>query len=137
MILAIVMMAGACGADPDDWPDGRPKIDELRFAQQSPQDPYALEFLIQFTDTDGDSGRGNLHLLLDGKESSLLPMQGLFEKQSPPLPLDLTMGEFEVVVRVSTDVDVGDELKFGFFIEDAKGQESNDPWIALKALEGS
>jgi hypothetical protein len=133
---AIAFVIAACGGA-DDWAEGRPKIDELKFAQQSPQDPYALEFLIQFSDTDGDTGRGKLHLLLDDEESSLLPMDGLFEKQSPPLALDLTSGEIEVVVRVSTDVEVGSELKFGFFIEDAAGNESNDPWVSLRALEGS
>jgi hypothetical protein len=134
---AIATVIAACGASAEDWPEGHPKIDDLRFAQQSPQDPYALEFLIRFSDTDGDTGRGTLHLLLDDEASSELPMGGLFESQSPPLALDLTMGELEVVVRVSTDVDIGAELKFGFFIEDAAGNESNDPWVSLRALEGS
>jgi hypothetical protein len=132
----LALVSAACGADPDDWPDGRPRIDRLRFAQQSPQDPYALEFLIQFFDSDGDTGSGRLHLLYDDEESSVLEMDELFDSQTPPLPLESIMGEFEVVVRVSDDVEIGKEMKFGFFIEDAAGQQSNDPWVALRALEG-
>src|SRR5688572_24537518 len=138
LYLPAIALLVACGTSPDDWPDGRPKIDELRFSQQSPQDPFALEFLIQFSDSDGDAGTGKLHLLLDDTEVSEQPLQGLFSSQTPALPVDSTMGELEVVVRVSTEVESGDELKVGFIMEDAAGEMSNDPWVSLRALsEGS
>ncbi len=133
----LLALLAACGGA-DHWPDGRPKIDELHFSQQSPQDPYALEFLILFSDSDGNTGEGKLHLSLDGQETSVLPMDELFQSQSPPLELDAKSGELEVVARVSSEVAVGEELKFGFFIEDAAGEQSNDPWVSLRALsEGS
>lgn len=132
----LVFTAGliaACGG-PDDWPEGRPRIDQLRFVQQSPQDPYALEFLLRFTDADGDTGTGMLHMSVQDEENAVLDLTEVFDGQSPPLPLDASSGEFEVVVRVSKNVEIGDELKIGFFIEDAAGEKSNDPWIELRAL---
>ncbi len=137
-IVLIGLTLVACGEDPAHWPAGRPRIDELRFVQQSPQDPYALDFLIRFSDSDGDIGGGKLHLSLDGEETSVLALDGLFASQLPPIALDATEGELEVVVRVSSNVELGKELKFGFVLEDAGGEVSNDPWISLRALsEGS
>jgi hypothetical protein len=137
-ILAVLAVLAGCGSSPDNWPEGRPKIDELRFTQQSPQDPFKLEFVITFSDSDGNTGRGKLHLLLDDEEVSDLALEELFSKQLPSLALDTTLGEFEVDVRVSTEVEGGDELKVGFIIEDEAGEMSNDPWLVLQALsEGS
>ena len=132
-LLLLLVLAG-CGPDREDWPDGRPKIDNLRFVQQRPLDPYALEFLIEFSDTDGDVGEGQLHLSVEGSETSVLALQEVFESQAPPVALDVSSGEFEVVVRMSTNVEVGDQIKVGFLIEDKSGEKSNEPWIRLQAL---
>lgn len=130
-----MLMAGlaACGG-PEDWPEGKPRIDQLRFVQQSPQDPYALEFLLEFTDTDGDTGSGKLHMSVQEQEIAAVELSEVFTSQSPPLALDAREGEFEVVVRVGKNVEIGDQLEIGFVIEDAAGEKSNDPWIELRAL---
>lgn len=132
-LVALGLLAG-CGASKDGWPEGRPQILHLEYLQQSPQDPYALQFSLEFRDTDADLGGGTLHMLLDDEEAAVQPMSELFAAQTPPIEPQAAEGELEVVVRVQSKVAVGEELKIQFRLVDAAGQESNDPWVQVKAL---
>ena len=135
--LALVPVAG-CGEDSvEDWPEGRPRIDVLTFEQQLPGDPWALDFALQFTDTDGDLGQGRLRLSLADNERSVLPLEEVFAAQTPPVARDATGGRLTVVVRLEEqEVRAGDELRFTFVLEDGQGRRSNAPWIVLRVLSG-
>jgi hypothetical protein len=134
LLFPLLGLSIGCGDDPDHWKAGRPRIDDLRFVQQSPQDPYALEFLVAFADSDGDTGAGALRMFVGGVESAKLELPMVFENQTPPLDLAATAGEIEVVVRVGSEIGLGQQLVIGFVIEDAAGRRSNDPWIELEAF---
>lgn len=123
-----------CGLDPDDWPDGKPKIDRLMFLNQSPQDPLGLQFGISFSDSDGDASAGVLHLSINERETAALSMAELFESQSPPLAADASEGDFEVVVRLGEEIELGEVLRIGFAIEDGENKRSNEPWIEVRAI---
>ena len=132
----VFTVASACGEDSaDDWPAGRPRIDALTFEQQRSGDPYALDFGLRFTDTDGDLGPGRLRLRLDERERSVLPLRDVFGAQTPPLAMDATDGHLVVLVRLEErEVQIGDELRFAFVLEDAGGRRSNEPWVVLRVL---
>lgn len=123
----------SCGASADSWPDGRPRIAALRFLQQSPRDPFGLQFSLQFEDGDGDLGAGRVHMSIEGREAAVRDLADVFSNQQPPLPLDVTAGEIELVVKVSDTAQVGDRVRIGFSLEDGKGERSNEPSITLEA----
>jgi hypothetical protein len=108
----------------------------MRFLQQSPQDPFALQFSIAFTDSDGDLGGGSLHLLISGREAAVRSMGEVFQSQVPPIEPAATEGELEVVARIRDDIPVGERVKIGFVLEDAKGEGSNEPYIVFEAQGG-
>ena len=151
LLLALLLPASACGDDPADWPAGRPRIDRLVYLQQSPQDSLALQFLIEFTDSDGDLGGGEVRLRINGDEKAVLPLTDLFGSQSPPVAPDATVGDFEIVVclkaatakcaksggadRITETVEPGSQFEIGFELEDGDGNRSNDPSVTLEALE--
>ncbi|MBK8012970.1 MAG: hypothetical protein IPK13_16640 [Deltaproteobacteria bacterium] len=121
----------------DDWPAGRPKIDELIFAQQSPHDSLAFEFVLVFSDTDGNLGQGALVLAINDKDSATLALSDLFPIQTPPIDLRATEGELDVVARLGRSPALNEEVKFGFRLRDEDGRESNEPSIVFKATSGS
>jgi hypothetical protein len=125
----------ACGADdPADWPEGRPRIDDLQFVRQGPENPRALEFSLEFFDSDGDSGRGRLFLYLDGEETAERPMTDIFSASKPPLPIDASSGRFNVTIELAGTVEVGQKVELTFLLEDEKRRRSNEPSIVLEAL---
>jgi hypothetical protein len=132
--IASLASTGCGGADCEDWPEGRPKIVELRFIQQSPGNPYELEFGIDFMDTDGDIYGGRVHMFVNGDEAANQPMKDVFEKQVPPIDAGATAGELELVVKLGSTVEDDQRIEIGFVLEDAAGQESNDPKIELQAF---
>lgn len=134
--IATLGFLAACGGTAESWTEGRPRIDALRFIQQAPGDPMGLSFLVRFTDTDGDVGSGTIKLILEDQESSSLAAKDVFDRQTPPLSLTSTTGELEVTVRLSKTPDVGQRLKIGMVLVDARGRESNDPNVVLEAVEG-
>lgn len=137
--LGVAAAFGAGCGEPgrDGWPAGRPKIEQLIFAQQSPHDPLAFEFVIVFQDTDGNLGEGELILAINDKDSATLALSGLFPNQTPPLDPGATEGELQVVARLGRAASTGEEVKFGFRLRDAAGRESNEPSIVFKATSGS
>ena len=135
-IAGIVGIIGiGCGDSKEDWPIGRPRIDDVNFLEQTPGDPGQLAFSVQFTDADGDLGTGSLTLLLDCEESSVLPLDELFAGQIPPLAGTTTEGTLEVYVNVDGVVDQGRRIEFGFILEDAAGLRSNEPSVTLEAIQ--
>lgn len=135
--LVVVLLGGgivACGAGPDSWPEGRPKIDRLEFLQQSSLDPWSLQFLLVFTDTNGDLGQGALEMRLGGEVKATQPVAEVFRAQTPEIPIDATTGELEVLVKISSDVPVGEEIEVGFVLEDGQGERSNEPSVTLRAF---
>jgi hypothetical protein len=129
----------ACGPGADSWPAGRPKIDELQYLQQSSTDPWSLQFLLIFTDTDGDLGSGVVELSIDGDVKLTESVGTYFAAQTPAIGLDATAGELELKVKLSSDtigaLEIGDEIEVGFVLQDAAGQRSNDPSITVVATE--
>lgn len=137
-VAAAVVIAGpwliACGGeDPQAWEEGRPRIDELEFVRQAPQNPRALEFGLEFFDADGDTGRGLLHLFLDGDETSERPLRDLFAAARPALPLDATEGRVSVTVELSGMIEPGRRVELAFMLEDEARRRSNQPSIVLEA----
>ena len=136
--LALVFLLGgfvcACGKEgPDNWEEGRPRIDRLQFLQQAPRNPFALQFSIEFTDTDGDLAAGQLHLFIADNESQSLDLVDLFSQQVPPIPNNATDGEMELLVTLSSSVNTGDQIKIGFILEDGQKKTSNEPYVVLQA----
>lgn len=132
----VLLWAGsvACGAGPDNWPEGRPKIDRLEFLQQSSLDPWSLQFLLAFTDTNGDLGQGVLEMSLAGEVRATQLAADVFRAQTPEIPIDATSGELEVLVRISSEVPVGEEIEVGFVLQDGQGERSNEPSVTLRAF---
>lgn len=124
----------ACGAGPDSWPEGRPQIDRLEFLQQSSLDPWSLQFLVAFTDTNGDLGQGTLEMMLGGETKATQPVAEVFRAQTPEIPIDATSGEFEVLVKIASEVPVGEEIEVGFVLQDGQGERSNEPSVTLRAF---
>lgn len=134
-LVVLALFAVACGGDdPNDWESGRPRIDDLRYLQQVPGDPLALQVEVSFVDDDGDLGGGMLHLELDGEPSGQLSMIDVFERQTPKIALDATEGEIEVIVRLTQDVDVGTTVRVGVVLEDRQKNRSNEPYFELRAF---
>ncbi len=133
MLIGLLALAG-CGEDPNDWEPGRPRVDRLRLLQQSPQDPLALEIQVTFEDSDGDLSGGLLDLMINEARSASLAMVDVFAQQSPPLALDATGGQIDVIVRLLRDVEVGDRVKIGVVLEDAAGRRSNEPFFEIEAF---
>lgn len=140
LVAAIAAAQAACGcaSDADDWEAGRPRIDRLRFLQQRPGDPHALEFSITFTDSDGNLGdRGTLYMAIGGQQAQMLTCAEVFASQVPPIEPAATEGEFEVVVRVQEDFPIGERIEIGFALDDGTGGEcsrSNEPHVVLEAF---
>lgn len=135
IVLPMAVGLVACGEPSlEDWPQGRPRIDRLQFLQQSPQDPLALEFGLQVADSDGDLADGELIMFIDCSEAARLANDEIFASQTPPVPQNTKMAEVAVVVRISSEVKTGDEIRVGFRLEDATEQSSNEPWVVLSAF---
>lgn len=132
--LFLVATLVGCGAGPNDWPEGRPQIEELEFLQQSSGDPWSLQFLVVFKDTDGDLGQGSLELSVNGELKANQKTADLYKAQTPEVPVDAMSGELEVQVKLQSDVPVGEEIDIGFVLVDGQGQRSNEPSITLKAF---
>ena len=137
--LLSALTLGACGpSGPEDWPEGRPRIDELRYLGQSPRDPFGLGFGLHFFDSDGDVGRGELFVILNGQEGPPFELASFFERQSPPVPLDAIEGDFEILVRLdSAAIQPNRELTIAFRLEDPECRKSNEPSITLRAGGGA
>lgn len=140
-LLALAAGAGsACGCadERSDWEPGRPRIDSLRFLQQRPQDPSALEFSILFTDTDATISAGILRMSINGLEVAALPVSEVFASQLPPIEPGATEGELEVIVRVGEQVEDGAQIEVGFVLDEGDGGEctrSNAPTVVLRATK--
>ena len=133
--VVVLSSVAACGGDdPADWPEGRPRIDDLQFLRQAPQNPRALEFSLEFFDSDADTGRGQLFLYLDGEETAVRPMTDIFPASKPPLALDASAGRFNVTIELAGTVEVGQQVELSFLLEDEKRRRSNEPSIVLEAL---
>jgi hypothetical protein len=127
-----------CGDSKESWPGDRPRIDEVRFLGQGPQDPLGLQFELVFLDDGGDDGPdlagGELRLFLAEQLAATLALQDIFARQAPPLSPSTTEGSFEILVRLQEGaVDPGEQLKIGFLLRDADGEESNQPTLTVRA----
>lgn len=134
MLIGLLAVAGCGGDDPQDWEPGRPRVARLRLLQQSPQDPLALEVQVAFEDSDGDLSGGLLDLLVNDRRAASLAMVDVFAQQLPPLALDATEGQIDVIVRLIEAVEVGDRVKIGVVLEDAAGRRSNEPYFEIEAF---
>jgi hypothetical protein len=122
----------ACGGnDPDNWPATRPRIDSAIYLRQSPTDPLGLQFMITFADDDGDLSGGRLILAVDKQVSGEISLEELFGGQRPALASDSTVGELEVLVRLAKTPPADQSLTIGFLLEDAAGQQSNEPSVTV------
>src|SRR5262249_33273293 len=110
---------------------GRPKIEMLGAPNQV--DAYTLRFTIKFLDTGRDLGDGTVHVVIDGTETASLMISDVFSQQSPPVPPDTEEGSFDIIVTLSPTVKVGQIVRIGFYLVDAKGNRSNVPDVVLQA----
>ncbi len=138
-LLPALGLALACGTSREDWPGDRPRLDDVRFLGQSPQEPFALAFELAFADAGGAGGPdlagGRLRVDLDGAPAAEAALGDLFARQSPPLPPTATEGQLEVVVRLEREtVDLEAPLEVGFVLEDAEGEVSNRPVVTVRAI---
>ncbi|MCK6549240.1 hypothetical protein L6R52_25580 [Myxococcota bacterium] len=139
LVASCATLAGCgCATDADGWEVGRPRIDALRFLQQSPRDPHAVELSLAFTDADGDVSEGTLEMYLDGALAAERPMAEVFASQVPPLAPDATGGEVELIVRLDGDFPAGRRVEIGFVLDERDGDcaRSNAPSIVLQATSG-
>lgn len=125
-------LLAACGEDADNWDEGRPLIRKLTYLQQKPDKPFQLEFALEFEDTDGDLGTGTLHLYSNGEEKDQSPLSDLFADQG--IEPGAVLGELEVTATIDSSIVEGERVELGFVLEDAAGNESNDPTVVLQAL---
>lgn len=129
---------GAClgcgGEGPDDWTEGRPRIDWLRYLQQEPAAPTDLQFALAFFDGDGDVGSGTLELFVQEQASSSIASSELFAAQTPPVARDATGGVLEFVVGLEPTIPVGARVRVGVELVDAEGRRSNRPSIELRVV---
>jgi len=125
-----------CGPGPDDWPPGRPLIEEAVFLQNSPFVPDALRFALRWRDDDGDLSGGQTRLQIGGRRVSTLSNAELFSGQVPPLGADAKEGWLEFLVRLDETPAPGQRLAFGFQLVDAAGEVSNQPVVTLRVLGG-
>lgn len=132
--LAGMVTAAACAPGPEDWPSGRPRIVELRFVEQRPQDALTLVFQVEFEDDNGDLGGGRLRLSVQDFMQDAIPLAEVFRAQIPPLDLDATEGQFEIFVQLQSDVADGARVRVGLELEDASGDRSNRPVVVLEAI---
>ncbi len=131
------LLVSACGPSRESWPAGRPRIDRVDFLEQTPLDPTRLAFGLEYTDTDGDLGAGVLELSIDDRLASSLPLPDVFAAQMPPLDPGLSVGRFEVFVKVDGGVSPGERVRIGFVLQDAAGGRSNQPTVTLEAFQRS
>lgn len=131
---ALALLVG-CGPTPRDWPAGKPRIDLVRFLEQTPQNPQTLAFELLFEDTDGDLGAGLLHLEIQCERTSSLALPDVFAAQIPPLDPKALEGRLEVHVNVEGRVEVGERVQIGFILEDASGEPSNTSSVSLEAVD--
>jgi hypothetical protein len=132
MLFGAVFGAAACGDDPEAWESGRPLISKLTYLQQLAEDPYKLQFAIEFQDSNGDLGGGKVHLFTNGEEKPPLALLDVFEKQM--IEPGAIAGELELSVTLPKDIQDNEKVKIGFVLEDAAGNKSNDPSVVLQAL---
>lgn len=130
----LLVAALGCGDDPEQWDEGRPRVDRLQLLQQSPQDPLALEIQVSFEDSDGDLGAGKVELFVDEQRTAELSMSEVFAQQTPRLALDAKEGQIELIVRLVDEVAIGDRLKIGVVLEDGRGHRSNEPYFEVEAF---
>lgn len=131
-ILATAALFAACGEDADNWDEGRPLIRKLTYLQQKPDKPFQLEFALEFEDTDGDLAGGMLHLYSNDEEKDQRPLSELFDEQG--IESGAVLGELEVTASIEDTIVEGERVELGFVLEDAAGNESNDPSVVLQAL---
>lgn len=133
--LGAALAACGCATDRDGWELGRPRIEALRFLQQIPRDPYAVELSLAFVDDDGDVSSGTLELHLDGQLATERPLSEVFASQVPPLDPRATAGELELIVRLDGDFPAGRRVEIGFVLDEGDGDcaRSNAPSVVLQA----
>lgn len=125
---------GCGGEGPDDWTDGRPRIDWLRYLQQEPSAPTDLQFALAFADSDGDLGGGTLDLFIQERLTGAIASSELFPVQSPPVDPDATRGVLEFVVGLDPTLPPGARVRVGVELVDAEGRRSNRPSIELRVV---
>ncbi len=136
-LAALSLATAACGeTGPEDWPEGRPRIDWLRFLQQEPTEPSKLQFALAFVDDDGDLGLapGQVELHLQERLTATLATDELFSRQVPPLSSDAREGILELSVRIQQTIDPGTVIRVALQVIDAAGRRSNRPYIDLRAV---
>jgi hypothetical protein len=130
--VGLLLLAAACGEDPDNWDPGRPLIRKLTYLQQEPAKPYQLNFALEFEDSDGDLSQGKARLSSNDREQEPLELKAIFEDRG--LELDAVLGELEINVTIANDIQEGEKVKLGFMLEDGSGKTSNEPSLVLKAF---
>ncbi|MBI2378690.1 MAG: hypothetical protein HYV07_32145 [Deltaproteobacteria bacterium] len=133
VLLGLASGLAACGASPEAWPSGRPRIDGLEYLQQTPGDPFGLEFHFSFVDDDGDLGSGTIELFVDDATRGALSVADVFRAQSPSIPSTAVEGDVDIVVHLDSSIESGEEIEVGFELLDAGGRRSNRPTVTLVA----
>lgn len=131
--LAALLLGAGCGEEA--WPPDHPRI-VLEFIEQAPQAPHALRFSTEFTDSDGDLGRGRLEVFVNERTIAELAMEDVFSAQLPAVALTSTVGRFELVLELERELASGERAMVSMIAVDAKGHASNQPYVELEARGG-
>jgi hypothetical protein len=131
VLASLLLGAAACGVPP-----GIPHLTGLNCATpgacQSTQDPFLLNLVVNFSDTDGDLGNGSYTLWLD--QQTLVQDQALAPLfQADKLDASALAGLLHVPVPLKlANVTSGMTFWVDLEVTDAAGNQSNRPGIQFK-----
>jgi hypothetical protein len=122
------LMLASCGSHPV-------KLTKLRCrgatgSCQDAEDPFKLLLAVDFADSSGTLGNGELELRVDGKTQVAVALQDIFNQQS--LALTATTGTLNIDDDVLlSSVKDGQSFTVSLLATDGARQESNEPSLTF------
>ena len=131
-----MMLVWSCSADTDGDPSTVPEITDVQFRSQSGDDGEQFNFTISFRDSDGNLSGGILTFKAGSEEPASIPLQPIFENQTPPLPSDSVDGQLDITLNYQPTggISSGERLSFSFTLTDALRQSSAPENLTLVAV---
>ena len=136
VLLLACLILNSCSADTDGDPSTVPQITDVQFRSQSGDDGEKFNFTIFFRDTDGNLAGGILTFKAGDEAAESIPLQVIFDNQTPPLASESVDGEFNVTLTYQPEggITSGARLNFSFTLTDASGQSSAPENLTLVAV---
>ena len=120
---AALISAAACGSPQCDGQNyepqaGSPVIVRMDILQQLAGDPWTIVLALEFSDSEGDIGGGQVSFYLNSdKTPTTLPLAEYFAQSD--LPVNATSGRFALQLRFRNTVPDGDRVRLAAQLEDA------------------